>query len=55
MKNLLTALIMLVVGFSMGHLSAGLVQINPWALSAFVCGLGLALGYVSRQQQGSSS
>lgn len=54
MKHLLTALIMLVVGFSMGHLSAGLVEINPWALSAFVCGLGLALGYVAKQQGATS-
>lgn len=51
MKHLLNALIMLVVGFAMGQMSAGLVHIDPWALSAFVCGLGLSLGYISRQQE----
>ena len=38
--------VMLIVGFAMGHMSAELFQINAWLLSAFVAGLGLALGYV---------
>jgi hypothetical protein len=50
MRNLVFGLVLLVVGFSMGQMSANLVQVNPWALSLFVAGLGLALGYVSRQQ-----
>jgi len=48
MRGLIFGLILLVVGFSMGQMSANMVQINPWALSLFVAGLGLALGYVSR-------
>jgi hypothetical protein len=50
MNTLRYGLVLLVVGFSMGQMSAQLVTINPWALSLFVAGLGLALGYVSRQQ-----
>lgn len=50
MKVVVYGLILLVVGFSMGQMSAQMVQVNPWALSLFVAGLGLALGYVSRQQ-----
>lgn len=43
-------LVLLVVGFSVGQMSATLFQINPWALSLFVLGLGLALGYTARNK-----
>lgn len=51
MRQLITSLIMLVVGFAMGQMSAGLFDINPWALSMFVLGLGLTLGYYSRKME----
>lgn len=42
--------IVFIVGFAMGQMSASVVDINPWALSAFVAGLGLALGYTARKE-----
>jgi hypothetical protein len=47
----LIGVIMLVVGFACGQMSASLFQADPWLLSAFVAGLGLALGYVARQSE----
>ncbi|GIK42347.1 MAG: hypothetical protein BroJett011_61800 [Chloroflexota bacterium] len=51
MNQLISGLVLLVVGFSMGQMSAQLVTVNPWTLSLFVAGLGLALGYLSRRPQ----
>jgi hypothetical protein len=53
MKVVIFGVILLVTGFAMGQMSAQLVSVNPWVLSLFVAGLGLSLGYVSRQTQNS--
>ena len=49
MNTLIYGLVLLVVGFAMGQMSAQLVSVNPWVLSLFVTGLGLALGWSQRR------